>query len=220
MILAGSLLNKAVAASYDFESQPTTSGGALSSLSLTDSGLTITITRGRGVHFDIRDLSGLSGPPSFGSRTLDPFQPGDFAPGNQFIGDFSSALTSFSIQFGDYDADDDTFVLTAWSGAGGTGTIIDTMSIFWPAGNTFPDDVGTGTVSGAGIMSVTWTGLGAFNNSLFYDNLVASTAAVPDGGTTAMLLGLSISSLLLFQRIARSRQHSRLRSAHQQTSRL
>ena len=203
MILGGGLLSKAVAASYNFESQPTSSG--LTSLSLTNSGLTMTLTRGRGVTFGIFDLSSFAGPPSFGSRSLDPFSSGDFAAGNEFIADFSSAISSFSIDFGDYDADPDTFELIAWSGAGGTGLVIDSVSIPWAATNTFPGDVGTGTVSGAGIMSVTWTSHSAFENSLYYDNISASgPAGVPDSGTTVILLGLGILSLLLLRRTAHS----------------
>ncbi len=194
-----------IAATFDFESLPTSSGGAHTSLMLTDSGLTMTLTRNGGTAFDIFDLSPFAGPPSFGMRTLDPFQAGEFGPGHEFVADFSSAVSSVGINFGDYDADDDTFEMRAYSGAGGTGMLLDTFTLFWPATNTFPGDVGFGSVSGAGIMSVVFTSTGTFNNSFYYDNIITTPMGVPEGGATAILLGLSFAGFALFQRFLRSR---------------
>lgn len=181
LLLFGSVLmakqSVAQIATFNFESLDTTSGGALDSLTMTSGTVTMTITRGSGAHFDIFDLSPYSGPPSWGARTLDPFQEGNFNPGRQFIADFANPICVFQIEFGDYDGDDDTFVLNAWSGPGGTGTLLDTYSSFYSINKTLPDDVGRGTVSGgtASIKSVTWDSTGDYYNSLYYDNIVVKT---------------------------------------------
>ncbi len=164
-------------ARFNFENLATTSGGALSSLTLTEGGVTMTLTRGSDAHFDIFDLSIYSGPPTWGARSLDPFQEGNFNPGRQFIADFDPPVCVFQVQFGDYDGDDDNFVLNAYDGPGGTGNLIDSETIFWSINKTFPDDVGRGTVSGGtgSISSVTFDTTGSYYNSVYYDNIVVKT---------------------------------------------
>ena len=198
LLVSASLLvgRTAVAASFDFESQPLAS--SLSSLALSDSGLTMTLSRNFGALFGIIDLSPSAGPPSWGSRTLSPFTAG--GP-EEFVADFSSPIAFFQMEFGDYNADADTFVMNAYSGLGGTGTLLGTFTMFWPASNTFPDDVGIGSISAAGIQSVVFTSSGPFDASLFYDNIVTRSASgVPEGGTTAILLSLSFAGFALLQR--------------------
>jgi hypothetical protein len=46
---------------------------------------------------------------------------------------FSQAISDPSIQFGDFDADDDTEVMTAFSGLNGTGSNVGSNSVFYPA---------------------------------------------------------------------------------------
>ena len=186
LLVSASLLvgRTAVAASFDFESQPLAS--SLSSLALSDSGLTMTLSRNGGALFGIQDLT-PTGPPSWGSRTLSPFTAG--GP-EEFVADFSSPIALFQMEFGDYNADAETFVMNAYSGLGGTVTLLGTFTMFWPASNTFPDDVGIGSISAAGIQSVVFTSSGIFNDSLFYDNIVTRSASGVPGSTTAILLSL------------------------------
>ena len=146
----------------------------LSSLALSDSGLTMTLSRNGGALFGIFDLS-PSGPPSWGSRSLDPFQAG--GPPGAFVADFSSPIAFFQMEFGDYNLDADTFVMNAYSGLGGTGTLLGTFTMFWPASNTFPDDVGIGSISAAGIQSVVFTSSGIFGIST---TLCSTTTSSPD----------------------------------------
>ena len=167
----------AAVARFDFESLDTTSGGALSSLTLTSGPVTMTLTRGTGAHFDIIDLSVADGPPSWGLRSLDPNQIGSYDLGLEFIADFPTPICYFHIEFGDYDQDEDTLVLNAWSGPGGTGTLLDSASVFWSGSRTFPGQVGRGTVSGGtgSIRSVTFVSTGPYNNSVYYDNITIKT---------------------------------------------
>src|SRR5262249_51884517 len=167
----------AAVAKFNFEALDTTSGGALSSLTLTSGTVTMMLTRNQGVHFDITDLSFADGPPSWGMRSLDPNQIGSYDPGLEFIADFAAPICTFRIEFGDYDADEDTLVLNAWSGPGGTGTLLDSASVVWSADKTFPDQVGVGKVSGStgSIRSVTFVSTGLYNNSVYYDNITVAT---------------------------------------------
>jgi hypothetical protein len=189
-VLGGS---QAFAATYDFES--TSTGTGLTSLSQTDSGLTMTLTRSGGSSFGIASIGG-----SFGSRTLEPFS-GGFAAGAVFVADFSSSLSAFSAQFTDFNADDDTPVfMTAWSGAGGTGLILDTDSAVWVGSASVPS-FGTLSVSAAGIGSVTFSNGGSFANSLYWDNMSA-TAGVPETASTVLLLGAALLTLAARRRLS------------------
>jgi len=93
MALSVSLLSSrsgwAAVASFTFDGHAT-ADGALTSLTLTDGGLTATFTRPGSV-FEVRDLSVRPPPPApslfFGTGTLSPF--GDFASATPFIVDFS-----------------------------------------------------------------------------------------------------------------------------------
>ena len=116
---------------FDFEDQPATypgSGprpGALTSLSLTQAGLTITIDRLGDPGLDRFDIvanvpPGQVKPPSWGLRSLDPFfrNAPDAGP---FVVDFSVAISSLTVDAGDYGDDADIVTLMAFSGLGGTG---------------------------------------------------------------------------------------------------
>ena len=109
---------------------------------------------------------------------------------------FSTSVSNPSIQFGDYDADNDTEVITAYSGLDGTGSILGTNSVFYP--NTMniangDSNVATLGVNASGARSIVITSpFDAVNNpfpfSVYWDNLqVNGTSTVPEPGTLVLL---------------------------------
>lgn len=184
-------------ASFDFEEFADTGfDGALTSLTSSDGGLTITITR-PGSSFDVNTGATLGlpdfGAPTFGTNSLSPFVNGDDANPAPFVVDFSSAVDSFSLEFGDYGADtDDLVTLSLFAGAGGTGALLGTATFLY-GDSAFPV-IGSLALAGTGpALSAVFAGGGAdFPNSLYYDNFVATGAfsgAIPEPATWAMLIG-------------------------------
>ncbi|MDG3006940.1 PEP-CTERM sorting domain-containing protein [Paludisphaera mucosa] len=187
---------------FDFESTPATyisppqgsRPGALTSLVLSESGLTLSLSRENGAAFDIvQNSDAQSGKPaSFGERSVDPF----FAPGTSgFIGNLSSAVSGVSLDFGDYGADADTLTLSAYSGLDGTGTLLATTTV--DLGTSGFPTFATASVAGAQILSFTIMGTSSalgFENSVFLDNFTfTTTAAVPEPSSLA-LIGIAASA--------------------------
>jgi hypothetical protein len=184
-----------MAAVFDFEGLTATSppayNGGLTSLSLVDSGLTMSITRQAGSPFDVYDTTVFNGPPaSWGTRALDGFAG---CSSSQFIANFSAPITGFSLEFGDYGADSDLFTLSAYAGLNGTGPLLGTTTVNY-AYNYFPT-VGTASLTGlAGAQSVLFIGGSPpCPNSLFYDNIIVS---VPEPSPVT-LVGLGLAGLLV-----------------------
>src|ERR1700728_3712918 len=75
---------------FDFENQPVTANGGLTSLALSRNGIGLTIDRA-GQPFDIANLAPFKGAAAFGSRSLSPTPPG----GNSFNVNFSTPIASF-----------------------------------------------------------------------------------------------------------------------------
>ncbi|HEX8199283.1 MAG TPA: hypothetical protein VF590_02265 [Isosphaeraceae bacterium] len=192
---------------YGFEDRPATSGslshpGAASSFSVTVSDLTLTFTR-PGSTFDIADTTtfGVGAfPASWGQRVLDPFS-GDTS-NTPFVVSFSApaTATAFSVGFGDFAGDADTFTLQAYSGVNGTGTLLATATNMVYGTSSLPV-VGSVSLTASGIRSIVMIGgSAAFPNSVYYDNLSVTTAdvaAVPEPSTLA---GASVAALLVLGR--------------------
>jgi hypothetical protein len=197
IVVAGARPAAVCAATYDFEGTSTTSPpptGALTSLMLTDSGVTLNLTR-PGSKFDIINLVPF-GAPGFGSRSLDPFW--DFASNTPFIGDFSTPLSSVSIDMGDFGQDADNLLLEAYSGLGATGTLLGTATDTLPAGG-FTFGSKTLTVSAPGIVSMRFIGgNNDYPNSVYYDNIKATPVPEP---CSLALLGMG--GLPLLRRLRR-----------------
>lgn len=193
---------------FDFESvlpvlssNPTT----VSSVTQTVSGLTVTIYRTSGADIDVWDLSGLSGPASWGSRSLGTFI--DLTD-DYLVANFSAPVggVGVSVEFGDYGADfDGTVLLEAFSGLDATGSSLGSASSSWGSGDFFfGDSPGTIGVAASGIRSIRFKGGSVpFPQSLFWDNLTVQQQRdiVPEPGALAMLAGLGVAGVgLLFRR--------------------
>lgn len=193
-------------ATYVSNAQGTPRPGALTSLSLTQGGITMTITRQGGTAFDLVSNSGvqINKPASWGLISLDPFV--NSAIGTGWIFNFSQPVHGFSLELGDYGADSDTATLTGYAGADGTGLALASASADFllngdiPASGGFPIPV-TGTINADGILSVVLVGqspLIDFENSVFLDNFVVDT---PEP-TSLILLATGLIGLRLMRRRA------------------
>jgi hypothetical protein len=194
-VMVAALGSISAAQLFDFESQSGTEvpSGALTSLSMTDAGLTMVITRQGGTAFDIvENINSQSGKPaSWGRMSLTPFINSN---GGAFILDFSTGIDFFTVEAGDYGADSDTISIEAWSGLGGTGTLIATAAPTYGAA-AFPTiATGGGTIPGTALSIVLKGGSPGFEDSLFWDNIQA-TAAVPEPASFA-ILGIGALALL------------------------
>ncbi len=191
---------------FGFEDQTASSmfgnhPGAYTTLTETVSGLTLTLTR-QGVTapgtFDIFNTTTASGsfPAVWGTRTLDPF--GTETSNTPFVANFSSKISSFSMQYGDFGDDADTGSIMAFSGPNGTGTLLASNTDFYGL-KSLPDQFDTFGVSAAGIQSVVFIGGSpSFPNSVYYDNLTVtlSPTAIPEPASLT-LLGLGAAGLAL-----------------------
>jgi len=105
---------------------------------------------------------------------------------------FSQAISDPSIQFGDFDADDDTEVMTAFGGLNGTGANMGSNSVFYPASEDISNgdsDVATLAVTASDVLSIEITSPEGVTNpfpfSVFFDNLQVN--AVPEPASLTLL---------------------------------
>jgi len=182
---------------FDFEAEPGSSPNStdLTSLTMTDggSGFSLTISRDSGAGFGVMDTSPFVGssfdfPPSWGSRSIDPF--GD-STDDWFVVDFSQGASGFSLELGDFGADSDDVELEAYSGLGATGSLINSNMLTGYTGNMDLDGSGDFLSVSSGvpdIMSVRFRGGSSVQTqSLYYDNFGLEFEAVPEPATMAIL---------------------------------
>ena len=186
---------------FNLEGQALT--GSTTSISDTQSGLTLTIHRQDNSSFSLDNLSSFV--PAFGSRTLGNFNGPFTAPGATLILNFSAPITSGSTSFGDFDADDDGPVtLTAFSGLNGGGSNLGSSSVAYPANLDFGTQgnaaIRTLTVNAAGIQSLTILSGGPFPGSLFFDNIVGVTTPTVPEPASFLLLGSGLVALVVSRR--------------------
>ena len=191
-LAASSVDASAALITFNFETTTATGlprSGALTSLSLTESGLTLDLSRQSGTPFDIINTATNPGmAPEFGTRSLDPY----FAEttGTAFVGNFSQTVNAVSITMGDFGADSDTLLLQAYSGLNGTGTLLSFASgTLTPNGFLFTTN--TLGLNSSGINSIVFIGGSTgFPNSVYYDNITVNTVGptpVPEPASMLLL---------------------------------
>jgi hypothetical protein len=196
----------ASAQTFDFESATATysgSGarpGALTSLTQVSGGLTMTITRDSGLGFDVH---GFTTPdPAFGKRWLDGFNITNV--NRPMILSFDQTLSEFSIWAGQFTASQQrTAVMKAYSGPGGTGSLVKSVTSTIPGFTFGLNSAWTGTelkMQGVTFSSVTVEMTGPFFNG-FLDQGKATVAVVPEPTT---MLALSFGGLALLRRHKRA----------------
>jgi len=203
---------------FDFEDQtatfitpPGSRTGALSTLTMTESGLSVTITRESEGKFDLVSNTGNQDdkPTEFGSISLDPFFQETL--NTAFILNFSSPITSFSVQMGDYGStggdSDNAILVQAYSGLNATGSLLDSDSGAYGYGGFYTpdpsDDIITLQVGASGINSIRMIGgstITPFPNSMFYDNLTVDTTTPVPEPSTMLLLGSGLLGLWGFRK--------------------
>jgi hypothetical protein len=158
---------------FDFEELST---GSFTSLLMTRSGYNVSVSRTSGINIDINDISGASPPAGWGSRTLSPVS--STTTNDGFLFDISAPVQLVSIETADFFQDSDIVSLTAYDSPGGTGTVLDSMTINW--GNQGPPAVALLTTSSPSIRSVVARGGSSFApNSMYWDNLTIDPVPGP-----------------------------------------
>ncbi|MCB8933327.1 MAG: PEP-CTERM sorting domain-containing protein [Fimbriimonadaceae bacterium] len=182
---------------FDFESEAATSDigsgspGALTSVTMTDNGLTLELYREGGATFDIWDATSTEGffPLTWETRVLDPFA--NLTTDDWFIGNFSSAVKQVEVEMTDFGSDEDELVMEVYSGLDATGTLIATKTLSW-GGNSSPSYMALGWSSvfesGAARSIRFRGGVPDFPNSMYYDNIAATPVPEP-ASFAALLLG-------------------------------
>ena len=170
------------AASFNFE---TTALGSQNVLVLNDGGVTLTLTLTDQSAFQITDIT-PGGPASFGDRTLSNFV--GCCTAAPYNGNFSVGQSSVTLSFGDFGPSDDDspIILRIYSGLNGVG-LLDTVSTSWLGSDVFPSFKTLTVSSATPILSFQFTGSGANNNSMFWDNIVTEQTAVPEPASMALL---------------------------------
>lgn len=172
---------------FDFEDQ---AYGSHASISSTVGGITATIYRENENALTVLNI----GPPSWQTHSLIGTDFPDPIPPQGLIANFSTALGSASIQFGDFGGDDDLVWLEAWSGLDATGTLLASNSFLYPATLDISNgdaDVRSLSVSGVGIQSLRFYSTVGFPDSVYWDNLSVSTS-VPEPASLGLLaIGLA-----------------------------
>ena len=183
-------------AAFDFEAA---TPGQHASLSLTNNGLTIDIRRGSFLPMQVLDTTGY--PPSWGHRAAAPFS---ISSADLFYMNFSSPLTAFSMESGDFQTtgagEPDFMTLTAFSGPDGTGSQLGIATFDYDGAHFFPAValLSLNAPVGQTIGSVTFGSVDQWGSvSVLFDNIHATF--VPSMGV-ATIAPLNFSTLFARRR--------------------
>jgi len=177
---------------FGFESIPRTDR---TSLTLEEDGLTATITRS-GIVFRLSYNANY--PSELGNQALSPWNDiGGVYVDNPFIVDFSTPITGASVAMGDSGGDGDNLLLRAYSGPGGSGTLLDVDTGSLPGGGS-QFSYATLSVAGDSIQSLAMIGgVSQYPNSVVYDNITVTP--IPEPSVLAAL-GMAGMGLVMFVR--------------------
>jgi hypothetical protein len=164
---------------FDFETQAATPfrSGGLTTLTETQSGLTMTIRRGSSAFDIVANTGTQQKPAAFGNRSLDPFtQPDNPTP---FLINFSSLVYSVSVTMGDADPDTDVLWLKAYARENAEGRLIATYTDTLTANSADPFTSKVLTItSDIPFRSIELLGGSPpARNSVYYDNIIVNTEA-------------------------------------------
>jgi len=170
---------------FDFESE---TPGLQTTWVLSDGGVTATFYKDDGGYLEVQNDGGFVGnhfPASWGDQAL-LFS----GPGKAIVNFSGATVYAFSFASGDFNADKDDIYFQTWSGAGATGTLLDSGSFHIPyTYNLTNNQFKTYAYSGAPVGSVRFWGVGkGGDTSLYFDNLRIRT--IPEPASLA-LLGLA-----------------------------
>ncbi len=186
LALSAALGAHSVAQTFTFETMATGSTGGFA---LTVGGVTATFDGAAGAH-QVADL-GTSAPAGWLSRSLLP----NLFTANVMTVNFSHLLSLASFQFGDFGSEDDVMHMRAFTGLNGTGALVGSSDVPFPASMTIPGDVGVcQIISATPFQSVRiWEDGASGQNDIYIDNLVVRV--VPEPATIAAL-GLGAAAML------------------------
>jgi hypothetical protein len=187
---------------FDFENEPGSTANAtnLTTLVMSDGIITATLYRDSGAGFGIVDTSpfvnsNFDFPASWGARSLDPF---GATLDDWFVINFSQAISTFTIEFGDFGQDSDDIELEGYSGLDATGDLLESSSFSGYEGNMDLDGFGESISLGFG-QTLQESGMTQFNSirfrggsdlqkqSVYWDNIGVDYEAVPEPATMAVL---------------------------------
>jgi hypothetical protein len=212
---------------FDFESSSATVSpwsstrlGGFGTLTFEEGGLGMTITRptlqSGPSYFDVIDnsLAPEFFPSGWGSRSLDSFYAGRAQPGTDnapFQLDFSSAINSFSVEFGDFGQDSgDVLAIYAYSIVGGAinGSAANYLgsSSFSVSGRSSLPTFSVGSFAASGIRSIVMIGgTPVARHSVFYDNITVNMAsAVPEPEAYLMFgIGIAVAAIRSRKRLTK-----------------
>ncbi|MEA2552404.1 MAG: hypothetical protein QOJ65_580, partial [Fimbriimonadaceae bacterium] len=155
----------------------------------------VNVTMNEGADFRIYDLGMFSGDSSLnGEQALIDMSWSTFTNTSGTAISFSSDVSGFSLDAGDFGSDEDTPLTIRLYDA--SNNLLDTISANWSASANIPPYAHLAS-SATGVRKVVYTSGGNFPGSTFIDNVTFTAAPVPE---PASMLVLGTGALVLLRR--------------------